>query len=61
MEENFDVLHEYVQMLCDTNQFLLLPFCGTHTKPHGDRGLSKHYNMLFDPKLYNIPNTLFMC
>ena len=34
-----------------TNQFSSLPFCGPHTKPHGVRGLSKHYHMIFDKKL----------
>ena len=24
---------------------------GPHSKPHGTRGLSKHYNLRFDPKL----------
>ena len=35
------------------NQFVELLFCGTHLKPHGTRGLSKHYNLRFDPKLGN--------
>ena len=38
-------------MYCDTNQFLELPFCGPHPKPHEARGLSKHYSLRFDPKL----------
>ena len=38
-------------MVCNTNQFLSFPFCGPHTKKHGVRGLSKHYCMMFDPKL----------
>ena len=33
------------------NQFLALPLCGPHTKPHGVRGLSKNYHVRFDPKL----------
>ena len=28
-----------------------LSLCGPHSKPHGARGLSKHYNFRFDPKL----------
>ena len=36
---------------CDTNQFPALPFCGPHYKPHGARGISKHYHLRFDPKL----------
>ena len=34
-------------MYCDTNQ----PFFCPHPKPHGARGLSKHYHLRFDPKL----------
>ena len=37
----------------DTNQLPALPFCGPHTKPHGERGFSKHYHLRFDPKLDN--------
>ena len=36
------VAHKYVNMFFNTNQFPSLPFCGTHTKPHCDRGLSNH-------------------
>ena len=39
------------KMYCNTNKFPELTFCGTHSKPHGARGLSKHYNLRFDPKL----------
>ena len=35
-------------MFCNTNQFPSLPFCGPYTKPHGVRGLSKHYHVWFD-------------
>ena len=38
-------------MYCDTNQFQTLPFCGSHPKPHGARGLSKNYHLHFYPKL----------
>ena len=41
-------------MFCNTNQFPSLPFCGPHTKPHGVRGLSKHYHRLFDPKQVHV-------
>ena len=44
-------MHKYVKMFCNTNQFPSLTFCGLHTKTHSVRGLSKHYNMIFDPKL----------
>ena len=38
-------------MYCNTNQFPAILFCGPHSKPHGARGLGKHYNLHFDPKL----------
>ena len=38
-------------MSCDTNQLTALQFCVPHPKPHGARGLSKHYNLSFDPKI----------
>ena len=38
-------------MYCNTNQFPTLQFCGPHSKPHGARGLGKHYHLCFDPKL----------
>ena len=38
-------------MYCDTNQSPALPFCGSHPKPHGERGLSKNYHLCFDTKL----------
>ena len=40
-------------MYCNTNQFPALPFCGTHSKLHGERGFSKYYHLRFDPKLGN--------
>ena len=55
-------------MYCNKNQFPALPFCGPHSKPHGARGLSKHYHLRFDPKLgmrvcaiRRIPCTCFAC
>ena len=51
VQENDDVAHKDVKMYCDTNQFPALPFCGPHPKPHGARGLSKHYHLRFDPKI----------
>ena len=47
----FQCCAKYIKMVCNTNQFLSFPFCGPHTKKHGVRGLSKHYCMMFDPKL----------
>ena len=38
-------------MYFDTNQLPTLPFCGSHPKPHGERGLGKHYHLRFDLKL----------
>ena len=38
-------------MYCNTNQFPELIFSGPNSKPHGARGLSKHYHLRFDPKL----------
>ena len=40
-----------VIMHCNTNQFPALPLCGPHSKPHGARGLGKHYHLRFDPNL----------
>ena len=40
-----------MKIYCNTNQFPELPFCGPHSKPHGARGMSKHYHLRFDPKL----------
>ena len=50
-QDNADVAHKYADMYCDTNQLLELPLCCPHRKPHGARGLSKHYHLRFDPKL----------
>ena len=44
-------LHHEVWNVEHTNQFPTLPFCGPHSKPHGARGLGKHYHLRFDPKL----------
>ena len=51
VQDNAYVSHKYVKMYCDTNQFLELPCCGPHPKPHGARGLIKHYHLSFYPKL----------
>ena len=32
-------------------QFKALSFCGLHEKPHGVRGLIKHYRLQLEPKL----------
>ena len=51
VQDNAVVEIKDVKMYCNTNQFLVLPFCGPHSKPHGARGLSKNHHLRFDPKL----------
>ena len=53
VQDNADVAHKYVRMYCNTNQFPELSFCGPHYKPHGASGLSKNYQLRFDPKIGN--------
>ena len=50
-QDNAAVELKYVKMYCNKNQFLALPLCGPHYKPHGARGMSKHFNLRFDTKL----------
>ena len=68
IQDNYDVAHKDVKMYCDTNQFPILPFFGSCPKPHGSRGLGKHYHLRFDPNLGNdicaiirIPCACFSC
>ena len=51
VQDNTAVELKDVKIYFNTNQFPALPFCGPHSKPHGSRGLSKHYNFRFYPKL----------
>ena len=51
VQDNADVELKDVKMYCNTNQFPTLSFCGPHSKPHGARGLGKHYHLRFYPKL----------
>ena len=51
VQDNAAVELKYVKMYCNTNQFHELLFSGSYSKPHGATGLSKHYNLRFDPKL----------
>ena len=51
VQDNASVELKDVKIYCNTNQFTTLPFCGPHSKPHGARGVSKHYHLRFDPKL----------
>ena len=53
VQDNFDVAHKYLIMYCNTNQFPALQFCGPHSRPHGARGMLKHYHLRFYPKLCN--------
>ena len=39
VQYNADVEHKDVSIYRDTNQLTALPFCGSHPKPHGARGL----------------------
>ena len=50
-QDNADFELKEVKMYFNTNQFPILIFCGPHSKPHGARGLGKHYHLRFDPKL----------
>ena len=51
VQDNADVAHRYVKIVCDANQFPSLQFCGPHTKAHGVIRLSKHHHIRFGPKL----------
>ena len=51
VQDNVSVELKDVKIYSNTNQFPELPFYVTHSKPHGARGLSKHYHLRFDPKL----------
>ena len=45
VQDNAAVELKYVEMYCNTNRFPELTFCGPHSKPHGTKGLSKHYHL----------------
>ena len=51
IQYNASVELKYVKMYCNTNQLQELLFSGPHSKPHGAKGLSKHYNLRFDTKI----------
>ena len=51
VQDNDTVELKYVKIYFNINQFSALPFCGPHSKPHGARGMSKHYHLGFDTKL----------
>ena len=43
--------HKSVKHSCASTQFQALSFSGPHAKPHGVRGLNKHYHLQLHPKL----------
>ena len=45
VQDNADVELKDLKMYCNKNQFPTSTFCGPHSKPHGARGLGKHYNL----------------
>ena len=51
IQDNADIELKDLKMYCNTSQFPTLPFCVPHYKPHGARGVGKHYHLSFDPKL----------
>ena len=53
VQDNSDVQHKDVKIYCNTTQFPVLLFCGSHPKPHVSRGLGKHYHIRFDQNLGN--------
>ena len=44
----------YTNMWSNKNQLPALSFCVPHSKPHGPRRLSKHYQLCSDTKLGNV-------
>ena len=51
VQDNAAIVHQYVKMYCNTNQFPEFTFCGSYAEPRGARGFSKHYHRCFDTKL----------
>ena len=54
VQNNKDVEHQNVNLYCTRNQFPIFPFCGPNNKPHGVRGLSKHYHKSFYQELGHV-------
>ena len=44
VQDNAAVELKDVKIYCNTNQFPALNFCGSNSKPHGARGMGKHYH-----------------
>ena len=59
IQDNTAVAHQYVKMYCNRSKFPALSFFGPHSKPHGARGLSKHYHLRSDQKLGNGVSAIF--
>ena len=51
VQDNANVEIKDVKMYCNTIKFPELSFSGSHSKPHIERGLIKHYHLCFDTKL----------
>ena len=51
VQNNASVELKDVKIYCNTNQLPELTFCGPYSKPHGARGMGKHYHLRFDPRL----------
>ena len=58
VQDNAAVELKDLRMYCNTNQLPELSFSGPHSKPHGARGLSKHYHLLFDTNLVMVVCTI---
>ena len=54
MQHNKYVKNQDVKMYSATKYFPELDFLGTHNKPHGVRGLCKHYHIRFYTKLGHV-------
>ena len=51
IQKKEDMNHSDVEIYFHTTQFSAFKLCGPHNKPHGVRGLIKHYNIILDPKI----------
>ena len=51
VQDKADVEYKDVKMYCIKNQLPEPSFCGSHSKPHDARGLSKYHPLSFDQKL----------
>ena len=45
------MLHTKMRKCIVKKRFPALPFCGSHSKPHGERGWGNNYHLRFYPKL----------